>query len=54
MPILEIFYLISSFFFKFIWYLFIYLLTLRCKDIKKYNSYIQNDIRFNISLSLYI
>ena len=32
LPIPEIFYLISSFFFKFIWYLFIYLLTLRCKD----------------------
>ena len=32
LPIPEIFYLHSSFFFKFIWYLFIYLLTLRCKS----------------------
>ena len=34
LPIPEIFYLISSFFFKFIWYLCIYLLTLRCKSNK--------------------
>ena len=30
----ELFYLLSSFFFKFIGYLFIYLLTLRCKTTK--------------------
>lgn len=34
LPIPEIFYLHSSFFFKFIWYLFIYLLTLYCKSNK--------------------
>lgn len=41
LPIPEIFYLHSSFFFKFIWYLFIYLLTLRCKSNKKECNYIQ-------------
>ena len=41
LPIPEIFYLISSFFFKFIWYLCIYLLTLWCKSNKKECNYIQ-------------